>query len=133
MTIKDTLSSTFTIVNDVSHSDLTVDLRKRGEKTVLVKKAKKASSTVSQQVEKKFKIELMDPLIEKYRVLYAEDLVRRIGLNANHLPNVLTFSVLLNPMFGLEQRIVGSGLLTKEQFYKAKRGTFIQIVCKHNQ
>jgi hypothetical protein len=72
LTIKDTLSSTFTIVNDVSHSDLTVDLRKRGEKMVLVKKA---SSTVSQQVEKKFKIELMDPLIEKYRVLYAEDLV----------------------------------------------------------
>ena len=130
MTIKDTLSSTFTIVNDVSHSDLTVDLRKRGEKMVLVKKA---SSTVSQQVEKKFKIELMDPLIEKYRVLYAEDLVRRIGLNANHLPNALTFSVLLNPMFGLEQRIIGSGLLTKEQFYKAKRGTFIQIVCNQNQ
>jgi hypothetical protein len=130
MTIKDTLSSTFTIVNDVSHSDLTVDLRKRGEKIVLVKKA---SSTVSQQVEKKFKIELMDPLIEKYRVLYAEDLVRRIGLNAKHLPNALTFSVLLNPMFGLEQRIIGSGLLIKEQFYKAKRGTFIQIVCNHNQ
>jgi hypothetical protein len=75
----------------------------------------------------------MDPLIEKYRVLYAEDLVRRIGLNAKHLPNALTFSVLLNPMFGLEQRIIGSGLLTKEQFYKAKRGTFIQIVCNHNQ
>ena len=49
MTIKDTLSSTFTIADDVLHSDLTVDLQKRGEKIVLVKKA---SSTVSQQVEK---------------------------------------------------------------------------------
>lgn len=120
MTIKETTSNTFTIVDDVSHSDLTVDLRKRGEKTVLVKKA---SSTVSAHMEKKFKIEVMDPMIEKYRMLYAKDLSQRVGLNENHLPNALTFSVLLNPMFGLEQRIVGSGLLTKEQFYRAKRGT----------
>ena len=64
----------------------------------------------------------MDPMIEKYRMLYAKDLSQHVGLNENHLPNALTFSVLLNPMFGLEQRIVGSGLLTKEQFYRAKRG-----------
>lgn len=49
MTIKETTSNTFTIVDDVSHSNLTVDLRKHGEKTVLVKKA---SSTVSAHMEK---------------------------------------------------------------------------------
>ena len=49
ITIKETTSNTFTIVDDVSHSDLTVDLHKRGEKTVLVKKA---SSTVLAIIEK---------------------------------------------------------------------------------
>jgi hypothetical protein len=49
MTIKETTSNTFTIVDDVSHSDSNIDLRKRGEKTVLVKKA---SSTVLAQIEK---------------------------------------------------------------------------------
>jgi hypothetical protein len=73
MTINETTSNTFTIIDDVSHSDLTIDLRKRGEKTVLVKKA---SLTLSAQIEKKFKIEVMDPMIEKYRMLYAQDLAR---------------------------------------------------------
>ena len=121
MTIKETTSNTFTIVDDVSHSDLTIDLRKRGDKTVLVKKA---SSTLSAQLEKKFKIEVMDPTIEKYRMVYAQDLAKRVGLNDN-LPNALTFSVLLNPLFGLQQRIVGSGLLTEGQFTNAKRGMYL--------
>jgi hypothetical protein len=43
-TIKETTSNTFTMVDGISHSDLTVDLCKRGEKTILVKKA---SSKVS--------------------------------------------------------------------------------------
>ena len=66
----------------------------------------------------------MDTMIVKYRMLYAQDLAQLVGLNANHLPNALTFSVLLNPLFGLEQRIVGLGLLTKEQFDRAKRGMY---------
>jgi hypothetical protein len=127
MTIKETTSNTFTIVDDVSHSDLTIDLRKRGEKTVLVKKA---SSTISAQIEKKFKIEVMDPMIEKYRMLYAQDLAKRVGLT-NNLPNALTFSVLLNPLFGLQQRIVGSGLLTTEQLYRAKRGTYFLMILNN--
>jgi hypothetical protein len=49
-TIKETTSNTFTMVDDVSHSDLTVDLCKHGEKTILVKKA---SSTVSAHIGKK--------------------------------------------------------------------------------
>ncbi len=122
MTIKETTSNTFTIVDDVSHSDSTVDLRRHGEKTVLVKKA---SSTVSVHIEKRFKIEVMDPMIEKYRMLYAQDLAKCVGLNENYLLNALAFSILLNPLFGLEQRIVGSGLLTEEQFVRAKRGTYL--------
>ncbi len=121
MTIKETTSNTFTIVDDVSHSDLTVDLCRHGEKTVLVKKA---SSTVSAHLEKRFKIEVMDPMIEKYRMLDAQDLAQCVGLNENYLPNALMFSILLNPLFGLEQRIVGSGLLTEEQFVRAKRGMY---------
>jgi hypothetical protein len=120
MTIKETTSNTFTLFDDVSRSDLTVDLRKRGEKTILVKKA---SSTVSAHIEKKFKVEVIDPMIEKYRMLYAQDLAQYVGLNENHLPNDLTFSVFLNPLFGLEQRIVGSGLLTMAQYARARRGT----------
>jgi hypothetical protein len=119
MTIKETTSNTFTMVDDASHSDLTVDLRKHGEKTILVKKA---SSTVSAHIENKFKVEVMDPMIEKCRTLYAQDLTQCVGLNENHLSNALMFSVFLNPLFGLEQRIVGSGLLTAAQYARARRG-----------
>ena len=73
----------------------------------------------------------MDPMIEKYRMLYAQDLAQRVGLNANHLPNALTFSILLNPMFGLERRIVGLSLLTTEQFYRAKRGTYFLMIVNN--
>jgi hypothetical protein len=71
---------------------------------------------------KKFKVEVMDPMIEKYPMLYAQDLAQRVGLNENHLPNALTFSVFLNPLFSFEQRIVGSGLLTAAQYARARRG-----------
>jgi hypothetical protein len=121
MTIKETTSNSFTIVDDVSHSALTVDLRRCGEKTVLVKKA---SSTVSGHLEKKFEIEVMDPMIEKYPMLYAQDFSQRVGLNENYLPNALTISILLSPLFGLEQRIVRLGLLTEGQFGRAKRGMY---------
>ena len=66
----------------------------------------------------------MDLIIEKYCMLYSQDIAQRVGLNAKYLQNALTFSVLLNPLFGLEQRIVGLGLLTKEQFDRAKRGMY---------
>ncbi len=65
----------------------------------------------------------MDPMIEKYRMLYAQDLAQRVGLNENHLPNALTFSVFLNPLFGLEQRIIGSVLLTVVHYARARQGT----------
>jgi hypothetical protein len=55
-------------------------------------------------------------------MLYAQDLAQRVGLNENHLPNVLTFSVFLNPLFGLEQIIVGSGLLMAAQYARVGKG-----------
>ncbi len=64
-------------------------------------------------------------MIEKYCMLYAQDLAQRVSLNENYLPNALTFSILLNPLFGIEQRIVGLGLLTEEQFVRAKRGMYV--------
>ncbi len=47
-TIKEITSNTFTMVDDVSHSDLIVNLPKHGAKTILVKTA---SSTVSAHIE----------------------------------------------------------------------------------
>jgi hypothetical protein len=70
---------------------------------------------------KKLKVEVMDP--EKDHMLYDQDLAQRVGLNENHLPNALMFSVFLNPLFGLEQRIVESGLLTAAQYARARWGT----------
>jgi hypothetical protein len=64
----------------------------------------------------------MDPMIEKYPMLYAQDLAQCVGLNENHLPNALAFSVFLNSLFGLEQRIIGSGLLTAAQYARARQG-----------
>jgi hypothetical protein len=70
------------------------------------------------------RIETMHPSIENYRSLYAEDLSQRLGLNETRLKPELTFSVLLNPLFGLEKRIVGAGLLTSTQYYRAKSGKY---------
>jgi hypothetical protein len=40
----------------------------------------------------------------------------------------LTFSVLLNALYGLQKRIVGAGLLTATQYSRAKSGKF---ACLH--
>jgi hypothetical protein len=43
-----------------------------------------------------------------------------------------TFSVLLNPLFGLEKRIVGAGLLTKKQYLPAKLSKYNAFfTCQH--
>ena len=61
------------------------------------------------------RVETMHPSIAKYQSLYVDDLSHRLGLNKSRLKPELTFSVLLNPLFGLEKRIVRAGLLTKTQ------------------
>ena len=97
----------------MSRTDRAKDLRKRGAKTVLVKKS---GVEVDAEVDKNYdKVELMDPMVEKCCAVYTEDLDRRVGFNDRYMSPLLTTHVLLNPMFGLEKRIVHSGHLTREQ------------------
>jgi len=78
------------------------------------------------------RVETMHPSIAKYRSLYVDDLSQRLGLNESRLKPELTFSVLLNPLFGLEKRIVGAVLLTKTQYLRAKSGDYNAFVtCQH--
>jgi hypothetical protein len=61
-----------------------------------------------------------------------DGLSQRLGLNKNRLKPELTFSVLLNPLFDLEKRIVGAGLLTKTQYLRAKSGKYNAFfTCQH--
>jgi hypothetical protein len=70
--LKQTRSETFAIVADISHVDRTVDLRKRGDKTILVKKE---GAQIDPEVEINYvRVETMYPSIAKYQSLYADDL-----------------------------------------------------------
>ena len=112
--VQDTSAFTIKIYRDVSRMDRVKDLRKRGAKTVLVKKS---GVEVDAEVDKNYdKVELMDPMVEKCCAVYTEDLDRRVGFNDRYMSPLLTTHVLLNPMFGLEKRVVRSGLLTREQY-----------------
>lgn len=118
LALQDTASPTIAIYADISRMDRIKDLRKRGEKTVLVKKS---GVDVCQDVAKNYtKVELMDPMVEEYCKLYTKDFSERIGFDGRYLPALLTNHVLLNPMFGLQSRIVCAGLLTEDQYAKAK-------------
>ena len=68
-------------------------------------------------------------MIEQYRDLYCEDLKERLSLENRKLPVSLTWGVLLNPLFGLEETVVGSGLMSQSQYDSAKSSEF---VCKEN-
>ncbi len=121
-----TRSETFAIVADISHMDRTVDLRKRGDKTILVKKE---GAQIDPEVESNYvRVETMHPSIAKYQSLYADDLSQRLGLNETRLKPELTISVLLNALYGLQKRIVEAGLLTATQYSRAKSGKF---ACLH--
>ena len=119
--IQNTNAATITIFADVSHMNRTKDLGKR-EKTVLVKKA---GVTVSDSVAQNFtKVERMDPRVEKYCEVYAEDLAHRAGLTSKFLPLALTMPVMLNPLFGLRTKIIGAGLLKESQYDKAESSEY---------
>ncbi len=124
--LKQTRSETFAIVSDISHMDRTVDLCRHGDKTILVKKE---GAQIDPDEERNYvRVETMHPCIVKYWSLYADDLSQRLGLNETRLKPEFTFSVLLNPLYGLEKRITGAGLLTTTQYYRAKSGKF---ACLH--
>ena len=104
----------------------TTDLRNRGQKTILVKKP---SVVISDEVQRNYQSIIdMDPTIEIYRDLYAKDLEERLNLNSTKLPPALAISTLLNPMFGLMSKIVGSGLMKDETQYNMARSSVIRMM-----
>ncbi len=84
--MKQTTSESFAIVADVSHMDHTVDLHRRGDKTILVKQE---GVKMDDDMEKNYvRVEMMHPSISKYQSLYADDLSQHLGLNETRLkPN----------------------------------------------
>ena len=102
----------------------TLDLRARGEKTILVKVE---GSELDRDKELDYlEVIDMDPLIQTFHKVYAEDLVERIGLDRRKLPVALGVATLLNPMFGLKSNVVGSGLMTDDQYDAARN----ELICK---
>jgi hypothetical protein len=85
----------------------TIDLRNHGQRTILVKCG---SAIVSDAVARDYS-QVIDPnpMIIKYCDAYADDLEARLKLTEDKLPPALSVSTLLNPLFGLEAKIVGSG------------------------
>ena len=103
----------------------TTDLRDRGERTVLVKKA---NAVMNNDDERDYtEVVEMDPLIETYRRVYANDLEERIGIKSYKLPAALGVTTLLNPMFGLKPKVVGSGLMTDAQYDEARFDLLYQM------
>ena len=59
-------------------------------------------------------------MIDRYRSLYTEDLAERLGVDNETLPSSLGIPVLLNPVFGSRERIIGLGLMMPQQYTKAE-------------
>ncbi len=106
---------------DISHAILAMikDLCIRGEKNVLVKKPRVAIDPVV--LAKYSPVEIMHPYTERYCDDHSKNLADRLSLNDRHLHDALATPTLLNPMFGNEKRIVGSGLMSEGQYLKARQ------------
>ena len=72
-------------------------------------------------------VETMHPCIVKYCNVYAKDLAKHLSLNERNLPDALATPALLDPMFGNEKRIVGSGSMSKGQYFKARQNLLRKI------
>ena len=119
--LQKTNAPTIIIFADVSHMSRTKDLRNR-QKTVLLKKS---GVTVGESIAKNYtEVETMAPCVQKYCKVYAEDLARRTGLSSKYLPPAMTMNVLLNPLFGLQSKIIGTGLLKRLQYARARSSTY---------
>ena len=68
----------------------------------------------------------MNPLIETYHEVYADDLEARIGVNGDRVTTALGVATLLNPMFGLKPKVVGSELMSGDQYDKAR----VELICQ---
>ena len=122
--IQSTLAATTPMYADVSRMDRTKDVRKRGEKVVLLKRS--GVSVLPETASNFMKVEVMDPSVQKYCDLYADGLANRIGLSAARMPHYLSIGILLNPLFPSRKAIVACGLMTDEQYAAAReRKSFI--------
>ncbi len=102
-------------------------MHKHGQRTILVKRG---SAIVSNEVAREYS-QVIDanPLIVMYCDAYADDLEARLKLDEDKLPPALSVSTLLNPLFSLESKIVGLGLMTQDQ-YTASRKLVVSMM--HN-
>jgi hypothetical protein len=99
-------------------------LRSHGEKTVLVKKG---GSIITVEVSRNYSCTLdMDDAIEKCCHVYANNLENRLSIKKDKMPEALSISTLLNPTFGLLPKTVGSGLMTGDQYRRAR----VDLICK---
>jgi hypothetical protein len=68
----------------------------------------------------------MDPCIELFRLLYADDMEARVGITeeddepASKLPNDIAMACLLNPLYGGKKVMAKSGLMNEEQYGHAE-------------
>lgn len=110
---------------DISHSpsQLHPDLRQRGRKTILVYDPYVIEEPTENDSEVYTSWQEMDDCIVTYLQEYAKDLEMRLGVGrkVTRLPIALAVSALLNPMFGLEPLIVGSGLMSSTQYTNARK------------
>lgn len=118
LVIQHTSTETFSMHADISHRKTTRDLRKRGEKSILVRSSK---AFVGDDEEKEYVSTIdMEKPVEDYRELFSADINRRLCLSERRLPDALVIPTLLNPMFGQRKIIVGSGLMSDSQYNKSK-------------
>lgn len=126
MAIQSTTAPTTAMYADVSRMDRTVDVRKRGDKTVLVKRS---GVTVTPETSANYtKVEVMDPMVQKYCDLYSADLAERLGLNSTILPHYLSVGILLNPLLGKKECVVACGLLTDVQYETARNRKSFEFI-----
>ncbi len=57
-------------------------------------------------------------VIETSRDVYATALEEMLGIGQDKLPTALSISTLLNLLFGLKPRIIGSGLMSDHQYFR---------------
>jgi len=101
------------------------DLRARGDRSVLVRSS--AADVSIDDMRNYVKVVEMDPLIETYCQVYANDLEDRLGIKHDKLPAALSVTMLLNPMFGLKPKIVESGIMMEAQYSKARHALLYMI------
>ena len=95
-------------------------------KTVLVKRS---GVTVTPETSANYtKVEVMDPMVQKYCDLYSADLAERLGLNSTILPHYLSVGILLNPLLGKKECVVACGLLTDVQYETARNRKSFEFI-----